>query len=135
MHLVAMPSKLNKISIPMFLVLCGSGSIMRCVFRDVEYAVFIANTMKSFEDRSELLTGWIGQESDPGRVNGVTNELRRYVNDRALLKQYIENDTVTDNGERYTVQMEAVPVNAACNENVVRRIIRLPEFFFTLDPY
>ncbi|GJX38965.1 RNA polymerase II C-terminal domain phosphatase-like protein 2 isoform X2 [Tanacetum coccineum] len=57
----------------------------------------------------------------------MTNELRRYVDDRALLKQYIENDAVTDNGERYTVQMEAVPVNAAGNENVVRPIIRLPE--------
>lgn len=31
------------------------------------------------------------------------------------------------NGERYTVQMEPVPVNAAGNENVVRPIIRLPE--------
>ena len=135
-HLVAMPSKLKKFPcfwccvVPARLYDACLGMLnMRClsIVFDLDETLIVANTMKSFEDRIELLTGWIGQESDPGRLNGMANELRRYVDDRALLKQYIENDAVTDNGERYTVQMEAVPVNAAGNENVVRPIIRLPE--------
>ena len=73
------------------------------------------------------MTGWIGQESDSIRVSGMTSELKRFVEDRALLKQYIENNSVTDNGQTYNVKLEEVHMNAAGNERVVRPVIRLPE--------
>lgn len=43
------------------------------------------------------------------------------------MKQYAENDVVTDNGQMYNVKLEDVPVNAAGNERVLRPLIRLPE--------
>lgn len=54
---------------------------MRClsIVFDLDETLIVANTMKSFEDRIELLTGWIGGESDPVRVSGMTSELKRYM--------------------------------------------------------
>ncbi|XP_024981052.1 RNA polymerase II C-terminal domain phosphatase-like 2 isoform X2 [Cynara cardunculus var. scolymus] len=135
-HLVAMPSKLKKFPcfwcclVPAQLYNACLGMLnMRClsIVFDLDETLIVANTMKSFEDRIEVLTGWIGQESDPLRVSGMTSELKRYVEDRELLKQYIENDAVTDDGQTYGVKLEGVPMNAAGNERVVRPVIRLPE--------
>lgn len=135
-HLVAMPSKLKRFpcfwccSVPAQLYNSCLGMLnMRClsIVFDLDETLIVANTMKSFEDRIEVLTGWIGHESDPVRVSGMTSELKRYVEDRALLKQYAENDAVTDNGQTYNAKMEEVPVNAAGNERVQRPVIRLPE--------
>ncbi|KAJ9545209.1 hypothetical protein OSB04_024916 [Centaurea solstitialis] len=121
-HLVAMPSKLKKFPcfwcclVPAQLYNACLGMLnMRClsIVFDLDETLIVANTMKSFEDRIEVLTGWIGQESDGIRVSGMTSELKRYVEDRALLKQYIENDAVTDDGQTYSVKLEGVPMNAA----------------------
>ncbi|KAK9073058.1 hypothetical protein SSX86_007380 [Deinandra increscens subsp. villosa] len=135
-HLVAMPSKLKRF--PCFWCCLVPARLynaclwmlnMRClsIVFDLDETLIVANTMKSFENRIEVLTGWIGQESDPVRVSGMTSELKRYVEDRALLKQYAESDSVTANGQTYDVKMEEVPVNAAGNEHVIRPVIRLPE--------
>lgn len=135
-HLVAMPSKLKKFPcfwcclVPAQLYNACLGMLnMRClaIVFDLDETLIVANTMKSFEDRIEVLTGWIGQESDSIRVSGMTSELKRFVEDRALLKQYIENNSVTDNGQTYNVKLEEVHMNAAGNERVVRPVIRLPE--------
>ncbi|KAK9069967.1 hypothetical protein SSX86_010365 [Deinandra increscens subsp. villosa] len=135
-HLVAMPSKLKRFpcfwccSVPARLYdACLWMMNMRClsIVFDLDETLIVANTMKSFEDRIEGLSGWIGQESDPVRVSGMTSELKRYVEDRALLKQYVENDVVMDNGQTYNVQLEQVPINAAGNERVQRPVIRLPD--------
>ena len=83
--------------------------------------------MKSFEDRIEALRLWIGRETDPLRISGMSAELKRYMDDRSLLKQYIEHDTVNDNGRIFKVQLEEVPpLNGNC-EKVVRPIIRLQD--------
>ncbi|KAK1412415.1 hypothetical protein QVD17_33654 [Tagetes erecta] len=135
-HLVAMPSKQKRFPcfwcclVPAHLYnACLWMLNTRClsIVFDLDETLIVANTMKSFEDRIEMLTGWIAQESDPVRVSGMTSELKRYVEDRALLKQYAENDVVTDNGQTYDVKLEEVPVNAAGNERVLRPVIRLPE--------
>ena len=47
--------------------------------------------MKSFEDRIETLRGWLARETDPLRISGMSAELKRYMDDRKLLKQYVEN--------------------------------------------
>ncbi|KAI3805755.1 hypothetical protein L1987_21640 [Smallanthus sonchifolius] len=136
MHLVAMPSKLKRFPcfwcclVPARLYDACLGMLnMRClsIVFDLDETLIVANTMKSFEDRIEVLTGWIAQESDPIRVAGMSSELKRYVEDRALLKQYAENDAVTDNGLTYDVKLEEVPVNAVGNERVIRPVIRLPD--------
>nr|AXY97457.1 Carboxyl-terminal domain (ctd) phosphatase-like 2 [Populus tomentosa] len=89
---------------------------MRClsIVFDLDETLIVANTMKSFEDRIEALRVWIAQSiMDPMRVSGMYAEMKRYIDDRLFLKQYIESDVVMDNGKTY--------------KRVVRPVIRLPE--------
>ncbi|XP_051131335.1 RNA polymerase II C-terminal domain phosphatase-like 2 isoform X2 [Andrographis paniculata] len=83
--------------------------------------------LKSFEDRIETLMGWLGRETDPIRESGMTAEMKRYVEDRALLKQYSETDFVSDGSKTYQVQMEDVPLLSDGIHQVVRPVVRLPE--------
>jgi RNA polymerase II C-terminal domain phosphatase-like 1/2 len=76
---------------------------------DLDETLIVANTMKSFEDRIEALRVWIAQSiMDLMRVSGMYAEMKRYIDDRLLLKQYIESDVVMDNGKTYKVQLEEV---------------------------
>ncbi|KAI3474727.1 hypothetical protein Pfo_029912 [Paulownia fortunei] len=135
-HLVAMPSKQKKF--PCFWcysVPCGLYNAClwmlntRClaIVFDLDETLIVANTMKSFEDRIEALMGWIARETDPIRESGMTAEMKRYVEDRALLKQYAETDCVVDVGKVYKVQQEEVPLLSDGNHRVVRPVVRLPE--------
>ncbi|MED6124498.1 hypothetical protein PIB30_059479 [Stylosanthes scabra] len=83
--------------------------------------------MKSFEDRIDALRGWLSRETDPLKVQGMSAELKRCLEDRLLLKQYAENDSVMDNGRVYKVQMEEVPALSDNREKRIRPIVRLPE--------
>ncbi|XP_031397074.1 RNA polymerase II C-terminal domain phosphatase-like 2 isoform X2 [Punica granatum] len=135
-HLVAMPSKQKKFpcfwcySVPMGLYNSSLALLnLRClaIVFDLDETLIVANTMKSFEDRIETLRGWLARETDPVRISGMSGELKRYADDRALLKQYAENDYVVDNGKMFRVQMEEVPQLSESHEKVVRPIIRLQE--------
>ncbi|XAR50850.1 Phosphoprotein phosphatase [Bertholletia excelsa] len=136
LHLVAMPSKQKKFpcfwcyAVPTGLYnACLTMLNMRClaIVFDLDETLIVANTMKSFEDRIEALRGWITREADPIRVSGMSAELKRCVDDRALLKQYTEADCVVDNGRMFKVQLEEVPSLAEGHDRVVRPVIRLPE--------
>ncbi|KAM7271683.1 hypothetical protein ACFE04_030897 [Oxalis oulophora] len=81
--------------------------------------------MKSFEDRIETLRTWVARELDPMRLAGMSNELKRYVDDRMLLKQFCENDFVMENGRIVKMQHEEVPLLADGREKVLRPVIRL----------
>lgn len=94
---------------------------------DLDETLIVANTMKSFEDRIDALVGWIARETDPIRESGMTAEMKRYVEDRALLKQYAEIDSVMDGGKVYKVQHEEVPILSDGIRRVVRPVVRLPE--------
>ncbi|KHG00173.1 RNA polymerase II C-terminal domain phosphatase-like 2 [Gossypium arboreum] len=135
-HLVAMPSKQKKF--PCFWCFSVSTGLynsclgmlnLRClaIVFDLDETLIVANTMKSFEDRIEVLRGWIARESDPIRHSGMSAELRRYIDDRLLLKQYAESDCVVDNGKMFKVQMEEVPPLSDGHEKVVRPVIRLQD--------
>ncbi|KAL5806939.1 hypothetical protein ACOSQ3_029823 [Xanthoceras sorbifolium] len=135
-HLVAMPSRHKKF--PVFwcysirLGLYNSCSWMlniRClaIVFDLDETLIVANTMKSFEDRIESLRAWIVRETDPIRISGMSAELKRYMDDRMLLKQYTENDCVIDNGKVFKVQQEEIPPLSDNHERVVRPVIRFPE--------
>ncbi|XP_059667967.1 RNA polymerase II C-terminal domain phosphatase-like 2 isoform X2 [Cornus florida] len=135
-HLVAMPSKQKKFpcfwcySVPSGLYNSCIGMLnLRClaIVFDLDETLIVANTMKSFEDRIEALRVWIARETDQIRVLGMSSELKRYVDDRALLKQYTENDCLVDNGKVYNAQLEEVAPLSESYERVVRPVIRLPE--------
>ncbi|XVE76532.1 hypothetical protein DITRI_Ditri12bG0181300 [Diplodiscus trichospermus] len=135
-HLVAMPSKQKKFpcfwcfSVPTGLYNSCLGMLnLRClaIVFDLDETLIVANTLKSFEDRIEALRGWIARETGSVRHSGMTAELRRYIDDRLLLKQYAESDCVVDNGKVFKVQLEEVPPLSDGHEKVVRPVIRLQE--------
>ncbi|XP_075510225.1 RNA polymerase II C-terminal domain phosphatase-like 2 [Primulina tabacum] len=135
-HLVAMPSKQKKFpcfwcySLPRGLYnSCLWMLNMRClaIVFDLDETLIVANTMKSFEDRIEVLMDWIAREGDPIRESGMTAEMKRYVEDRALLKQYAETDNVMDGGILFKYQQEEVPLLSDGHVRVVRPVVRLPE--------
>ncbi|MQL77814.1 hypothetical protein Taro_010205 [Colocasia esculenta] len=134
LHLVAMPTKVDRppcfwcFSVPAGLYDSCLGMLnLRClaIVFDLDETLIVANTMKSFEDRIEVLTRRIVSEDDPVRVSGMSAELKRYLEDKALLKQYAENDNVLDNGKLIGVQNEEVPPPTVGGETIVRPIIRL----------
>ncbi|XWS55543.1 hypothetical protein CRYUN_Cryun09bG0009100 [Craigia yunnanensis] len=136
LHLVAMPSKQKKFpcfwcfSVPTGLYSSCLGMLnLRClaIVFDLDETLIVANTMKSFEDRIEALRIWIARETDSIRLSGMSAELRRYMDDRLLLKQYSESDCVVDNSKVFKVQMEEVPPFSDGHEKVVRPVIRLQE--------
>ncbi|GMI81049.1 carboxyl-terminal domain (ctd) phosphatase-like 2, ECERIFERUM11 [Hibiscus trionum] len=135
-HLVAMPSKQKKFpcfwcfSVPTGLYNSCLGMLnLRClaIVFDLDETLIVANTMKSFEDRIEALRGWMARETDPIRLSGMSAELRRYMDDRLLLKQYTESDCVVDNGKAFKAQMEEVPPLSDGHDKVVRPVIRLQD--------
>ncbi|XP_056170737.1 uncharacterized protein LOC115693551 [Syzygium oleosum] len=60
-------------------------------------------------------------------MSGMSAELKWYVDDRTLLKQYADSDRVMNNGKMYEVQVEEVPQLSDSLEKVVRPVIRLQE--------
>ncbi|XP_019461593.1 PREDICTED: RNA polymerase II C-terminal domain phosphatase-like 2 isoform X1 [Lupinus angustifolius] len=135
-HLVAMPSKRKKFpcfwcySVPKGLYNACLGMLnMRClsIVFDLDETLIVANTMKSFEDRIDTLRNWLLRETDPLRVQGMSAELKRYLEDRLLLKQYTESDCIVDNGKFYRAQMEEVPFLSNNHDRVVRPVLRMQE--------
>ncbi|KAK7294682.1 hypothetical protein RJT34_17572 [Clitoria ternatea] len=135
-HLVSMPSKRKRFpcfwcfQVPVGLYeACLRLLNLRClaIVFDLDETLIVANTMKSFEDRIEALRFWLLKETDPMRVQGMTAELNRYLEDRLLLKQYAETDSVDDNGKTYKVQMEEVPCSPHGNEKLVRPVVRMQD--------
>ncbi|XP_078166644.1 C-terminal domain phosphatase-like 1 isoform X1 [Carex rostrata] len=94
---------------------------------DLDETLIVANTTRSFEDRIESLQRKIINESDTHRISGMIAEIKRYQEDRSLLKQYAEGDQVIDNGKIYKVQSEVVPRLSDVYPLMNRPIIRLPE--------
>ncbi|KAK4755431.1 hypothetical protein SAY87_009188 [Trapa incisa] len=135
-HLVAMPSKQKKFpcfwcySIPAGLYNSSLALLnLRClaIVFDLDETLIVANTMSSFESRINILQGWLARETDPVKISGMSGELKRRIDDWALLKQYTENDCVVDNGKMFRVQMEEVPQLSDSNEKLVRPVIRLQD--------
>uniref|UniRef100_A0A0A9CPZ4 protein-serine/threonine phosphatase n=1 Tax=Arundo donax TaxID=35708 RepID=A0A0A9CPZ4_ARUDO len=138
-HLVAMSSKMNLpnhacfggYKVPLGLYnSCSSILNLRClgIVFDLDETLFVANTTRSFEDRIDALQRKLSDETDPQRISGMLVEIKRYQDDKFILKQYIESDQVTDGGEVYKVQSEVIPLLADSHQQpVTRPIIRLQE--------
>uniref|UniRef100_A0A5B6ZIJ7 protein-serine/threonine phosphatase n=1 Tax=Davidia involucrata TaxID=16924 RepID=A0A5B6ZIJ7_DAVIN len=138
LHLVAMPSRKNDGNCPFFwgfnvaLGLYNSCLVMlnlRClgIVFDLDETLIVANTMRSFEDRIEALQRKINTEADPQRISGMLAEVRRYQDDKVILKQYAENDQVIENGKVMKSQSEVVPALSDNHQPIVRPLIRLQD--------
>lgn len=138
LHLVAMYSRDHDKQYPCFwgfnvsMGLYNSCLVMlnlRClgIVFDLDETLVVANTMRSFEDRIEALQRKISSEVDPQRASGMLAEVKRYQEDKFILKQYVENDQVIDNGKVLISQSEVVPPLSDNHQPVVRPLIRLHE--------
>ncbi|XVE51305.1 hypothetical protein DITRI_Ditri02bG0029500 [Diplodiscus trichospermus] len=102
---------------------------LRClgIVFDLDETLIVANTMRSFEDRIEALQRKMNTEVDPQRMAGMVSEIKRYQEDKAILKQYAENDQVVENGKVIKIQSEVVPALSDNHQPIVRPLIRLQE--------
>ncbi|CAN8325518.1 unnamed protein product [Cochlearia groenlandica] len=102
---------------------------LRClgIVFDLDETLVVANTMRTFDDKIEVLQRRINNEVDPQRSAVMAAEMKRYQDDKNLLKQYIESDQVVENGEVIKVQSEVVPALSDNHQPLVRPLIRLQE--------
>ncbi|OVA00560.1 NLI interacting factor [Macleaya cordata] len=138
LHLVAMSSRKNPTHSSCFWGfyvaqgLYNSSLVMlnlRClgIVFDLDETLIVANTMRSFEDRIDALQRKISTEMDPQRVSGMLAEVKRYQDDKSILKQYVESDQVVENGRVIKVQSEIFPALSDNHQPIVRPLIRLQE--------
>jgi RNA polymerase II C-terminal domain phosphatase-like 1/2 len=138
LHLVAMTSRRNLTNhacfwgykVPFGLYnSCLTMLNLRClgIVFDLDETLIVANTTRSFEDRIDSLQRKLSNETDPQRINGMLAEIKRYQDDKSILKQYIEVDQVYDDGKMYKVQPEIVPPLSDNHQSLTRPVIRLQE--------
>ncbi|KAG8634474.1 RNA polymerase II C-terminal domain phosphatase-like 1 isoform X3 [Manihot esculenta] len=138
LHLVAMYSRNDENQYPCFWGFNVSAGLydaclvmlnLRClgIVFDLDETLIVANTMRSFEDRIEALQRKISTEVDPQRLSGMLSEVKRYQDDKTILKQYVENDQVIENGRVIKTQFEVVPALSDNHQTIVRPLIRLQE--------
>ncbi|KAG7546671.1 FCP1 homology domain [Arabidopsis suecica] len=138
LHLVAMYSENIKNGRPCFWAFSVAPGVydsclvmlnIRClgIVFDLDETLVVANTMRSFEDKIDGLQRRINNEMDPQRLAVMVAEMKRYQDDKNLLKQYVESDQVVENGEVIKVQSEIVPALSDNHQPLVRPLIRLQE--------
>lgn len=138
LHLVAMTSRRNLTNhacfwgykVPFGLYnSCLTMLNLRClgIVFDLDETLIVANTTRSFEDRIDALQRKLSNETDPQRISGMIAEIKRYQDDKSILKQYIEGDQVYDDGKMYKVQPELVPPLSDNHQPMTRPVIRLQE--------
>ncbi|XP_028775574.1 RNA polymerase II C-terminal domain phosphatase-like 1 [Neltuma alba] len=136
LHLVAMYSRSNDrpcfwgfVVAPGLYNSCLVMLNLRClgIVFDLDETLIVANTMRSFEDRIEALQRKLSTEVDPQRISGMLAEVKRYQDDKNILKQYAENDQVVDNGRVIKIQSELVPAYSDSHQPLIRPLIRLQE--------
>lgn len=138
LHLVAMYSRSNERQYPCFWAFNVAAGLyssclvmlnLRClgIVFDLDETLVVANTMRSFEDRIEALQRKINSEVDPQRISGMLAEVKRYQDDKMILKQYAENDQIVENGKVIKTQSEIVPALSDNHQPFVRPLIRLHE--------
>ncbi|XP_011086104.1 RNA polymerase II C-terminal domain phosphatase-like 1 [Sesamum indicum] len=137
-HLVAMHSRKYEGQHPCFWGFNVASSLynsclallnLRClgIVFDLDETLIVANTMRSFEDRIDSLQRKVNSESDPQRVSSMLAEVKRYQDDKNILKQYAESDQVIDNGKVIRSQSEVVLALSDNHQTIVRPLIRLQD--------
>lgn len=110
---------------------CLSMLNLRClalVF-DLDETLIVANTMRSFEDRIDALASKLKGDSESQKASVMASELKRYAQDRAMLRQYIEEDRVWDNVSEKFVnsQVEMVASSVGGGLPLKRPVVRLDD--------
>eukprot|EP00256_Glycine_max_P066370 XP_025980965.1 RNA polymerase II C-terminal domain phosphatase-like 1 isoform X2 [Glycine max] len=102
---------------------------LRClgIVFDLDETLVVANTMRSFEDKIEVLHRKMNSEVNPQQISAMQAEIKRYLDDKNILKEYAENDQVVDNGKVIKIQSESVPALSDSHQPIVRPLIRLQE--------
>ena len=102
---------------------------LRCLalVLDLDETLIVANTLKSFEDCIEALGSKLKGETDAQKLSVMPAELKQYIQDRALLRQYADNDRVWDNAtDKYiTAEIDIVPSFTDGASPLMRPIVRL----------
>ncbi|KAF1002212.1 hypothetical protein AG4045_002631 [Apium graveolens] len=132
-HLVAMVSKYRNCACfwcyavpPGLYSACLPMLDLRCLWivLDLDETLIVGNTMRSFKDRIASLRRRITRETDPVRKSEIYSEIVLYEEDQRLLKQYIDRDSVVENGNFYNVQGEVVTL-CESQKQIIRPVIRL----------
>lgn len=137
-HLVAMNSRKNLMHYACFWGFSVASGLydsclgmlnLRClgIVFDLDETLIVANTLRSFEDRIDALQRKISNETDPQRVTGMLAEIKRYQDDKSILKQYADIDQVVENGKVYKVQSEVVSPLSDSHQLITRPVLRLQE--------
>ena len=102
---------------------------LRClgIVFDLDETLVVANTLHTFEVKIEGLLRRMSSEVDPRRRAVMVSEIKRYQDDKNLLKQYVESDQVVENVEVIKAQSEIVPALSDNHNPLVRPLIRLQE--------
>ncbi|XP_013604023.1 PREDICTED: RNA polymerase II C-terminal domain phosphatase-like 1 [Brassica oleracea var. oleracea] len=102
---------------------------LRClaIVFDLDETLVVANTLHTFEVKMEGLLRRMSSEVDPRRRAVMVAQMKRYQDDKNLLKQYVESDQVVENGEVIKAQSEIVPALSDNHQPLVRPLIRLQE--------
>lgn len=138
LHLVAMHSRKYEGQFPCFWGFSVASGLynsclvmlnLRClgIVFDLDETLIVANTMRSFEDRIEALQRKINSEVDQSRAASMLAEIKRYQDDKNILKQYAETDQVVDNGKVIKSQPEVVSALSDNHQPIVRPLLRLQE--------
>jgi RNA polymerase II C-terminal domain phosphatase-like 1/2 len=138
LHLVAMKSRRFDKQFPCFWgFIVPPGLYNSCVVMlnlrclgivfDLDETLIVANTMRSFEDRIEALQRKMNSETDTQRISSMLAEVKRYQDDKNILKQYAENDQVVENGKLLKAQSEVVPALSDNHQAIIRPLIRLQD--------
>ncbi|CAI5461507.1 unnamed protein product [Closterium sp. Yama58-4] len=100
---------------------------LRClaVVFDLDETLFVANTMKSFEDKIGVLRQRLAANSDPQLAKLLAAELGRYEEDRQILLQYYDTNAVMLDGKCYVAQPEAVTPVEGQSLPASRPVLRL----------
>ncbi|KAK1355733.1 Protein-serine/threonine phosphatase [Heracleum sosnowskyi] len=99
---------------------------LRCLWivLDLDETLLVGNTMRSFKDKIASLRRRMTRETDPVRKSEIFSEMELYEEDQRLLKQYIDRDSVVENGNVYNVQAEVVTMYES-QKRILRPVIRL----------
>ncbi|CAI9087501.1 OLC1v1021581C2 [Oldenlandia corymbosa var. corymbosa] len=138
LHLVAMHSRKYEGQFPCFWGFSVASGLydsclvmlnLRClgIVFDLDETLIVANTMRSFEDRIEALQRKLNSEFDQSRAASMLAEIKRYQDDKYILKQYAESDQVVDNGKVIKSESEVVPPLSDNHQPIVRPLLRLQE--------
>ncbi|KAH6763969.1 C-terminal domain phosphatase-like 1 [Perilla frutescens var. hirtella] len=102
---------------------------LRClgIVFDLDETLIVANTLRSFEDRIDSLQRKLSSETDPQRVASILAEVKRYQDDKYILKQYAESDQVIENGKVIRSESEVVLALSDNQQTIVRPLIRLQD--------